>query len=51
VYAPVGAAQVEIDGRAYVLMEHHALRLRTHSATNVTVRDGQVIIGSIHNKA
>jgi environmental stress-induced protein Ves len=51
VYAPVGAAQVEIDGRTYILMEDHALRLRTHSATNVAVRDGQVIIGSIHNKA
>jgi hypothetical protein len=51
VYAPVGAAQVEIDGRIYILMEDHALRLRTQSATNVTVRDGQVIIGSIHIKA
>jgi uncharacterized protein len=50
VYAPVGAAQVEIDGRVYILMKDHALRLRTQSATNVTVRDGQVIIGSIHNK-
>ena len=50
VYAPVGAAQVEIDGRAHTLTEDHALRVRTGSGTNVTVRDGQVIVGSIHDK-
>ena len=38
-------------GSFWLALEDHALRLRTHSATNVTVRDGQVIIGSIHNKA
>jgi uncharacterized protein len=50
-YAPVGAAQVEVDGRAYMLMEDHALRVRSGSGTNVTVRDGQVIIGSIRDKS
>lgn len=50
VYAPDGAAQVEIDGRAYILEEDHALRVRTDAGTNVAVRDGQVIIGSIHDK-
>ena len=50
VYAPVGAAQVEIDGHAHTLTEDHALRVRTGSGTNVTVRDGQVIVGSIHDK-
>jgi environmental stress-induced protein Ves len=49
-YAPVDAAQVEVDGRAYTLTEDHALRVRTDSGTNVTVRDGQIIIGSIHDK-
>jgi environmental stress-induced protein Ves len=51
VYAPVGAALVEIDGRAYTLTEDHALRVRTDSGIPVTVQDGQVVIGSIHNKA
>jgi environmental stress-induced protein Ves len=51
VYAPVGAALVEIDGRAYALAEDHALRVRADSGTDVTVRDGQVVIGSIHSKA
>jgi environmental stress-induced protein Ves len=51
VYAPVGAAQVGIDGRTYALAEDHALRLRIDSGTNVTVQDGRVIIGSIHDKA
>ena len=51
VYAPAGAALVEIDGRAYTLMEDHALRVRTDLGTNVTVQGGQVVIGSIHNKA
>jgi uncharacterized protein len=51
VYAPVGAAQVEIDGRTCTLKEDHALRLRTASGTKVTVQDSQVVIGSIHSKA
>jgi len=51
VYAPVGAAQVEIDGRTYTLREDHALRLRIGSGTKVTVQDSQVVIGSIHSKA
>ena len=50
VYAPVGASQVEIDGRAYALTEDHALRVRTGSGTNVTVQDGQVLIGSVHDR-
>lgn len=49
-YAPVGVAHVEIDGRAYTLAEDHALRVRTDSGISVTVQDGQVIIGSIHDK-
>lgn len=51
VYAPVGAVQVAVDGRTYALAEDHALRLRIDSGTNATVLDGQVIIGSIHDKA
>ena len=51
VYAPAGAAHVEIDGRAYALAEDHALRVRGDTGTNVTVQDGQVILGSIHDKA
>ncbi|MEZ0301928.1 MAG: HutD family protein [Hyphomicrobiaceae bacterium] len=51
VYAPVGAALVEIDGRAYTLAEDHALRVRTDSGTNVTMQGGQVVVGSIHTKA
>jgi hypothetical protein len=51
VYAPVGAGRVGIDGRTYALAEDHALRLRIASGTIITVRDGQVIIGSIHDKA
>ena len=50
VYAPVGPAQVEIDGRAYTLAEDHALRVRAESGTNVTVQKGQIIIGSVHDK-
>jgi environmental stress-induced protein Ves len=49
-YAPVGAAQVEVDGCAYTLAEDHALRMRTASGATVTVQDGQIIIGSIHDK-
>jgi uncharacterized protein len=51
VYAPIGDAQVEIEGRTYFLMEDHALRLRSDRETKVAVLGGQVIIGSIHNKA
>jgi environmental stress-induced protein Ves len=50
-YAPIGAAQVEVDGCAYTLAEDHALRMRTDSGTNVTVQVGQIIIGSIHEKS
>jgi uncharacterized protein len=50
VYAPVGAAQTQIDGRAYTLAEDHALRLRITAGTDVTVRVGQVIVGSVHDK-
>ena len=50
VYAPIGTAQVEIDGRAYIFTEDHALRVRTDSGANVTVHGGQVIIGSIYDK-
>jgi hypothetical protein len=50
VYAPVGPAQVKIDGRAYTLAEDHALRVRNDAGTAVTVQAGQVIVGSIHDK-
>ena len=49
-YAPAGAAQVAVDGRAYALMHDHALRVRTDAGANVAVRDGQVILGSVHDK-
>jgi uncharacterized protein len=50
VYAPAGGAQIAVAGRAYTITEDHALRVRADSMTHVTVRDGQVIIGSIHDK-
>ena len=49
-YAPIGAARIAVDGRAYTLMEDHALRVRADAGTNVTVQDGQIIIGSIHDR-
>jgi uncharacterized protein len=51
VYAPIGAAQLEIDGRAYTLAEDQALRVRADSGTNVKVEIGQVILGSIRDKS
>jgi uncharacterized protein len=51
VYAPVGQAHVEIDGRTYTLAEDHALRLRIDAGADVTVQAGQVIVGSIHEKS
>lgn len=50
VYAPAGAAQIEIGGRTSALAEHHALRVHTDSVSNIIVLDGQVIVGSIHDK-
>lgn len=50
VYAPAGTAEVRIDGRAYGLEEDHALRMHTESATSITVRDGPLLVGSIHDK-
>lgn len=50
VYAPVYMARVEIDGRAYSLVEDHALRVRNDTAAKFTVKSGQVLIGSIRDK-
>ena len=50
VYAPAGSAQIEIGGRTSTLTEGHALRVRTDSEANIIVLDGQVIIGSIHDR-
>jgi uncharacterized protein len=49
-YAPVGVAQIAIDGSNHIVTEDHALRVVTDTGTRVTVRNGQVIIGSIHNR-
>lgn len=49
-YAAVGTAHVEIDGRAYIAAENHALRVRNDAATLIIVRDGQVLVGSIYDK-
>jgi uncharacterized protein len=50
VYAALGPAQVEIDGRFYIIAVDHALRVRTDAAANVIVRDGDVLVGSIRDK-
>jgi environmental stress-induced protein Ves len=50
VYAPDGAAQIEIGGRTSTLPGGHALRVQTDSETSIVVLDGHVIVGSIHNK-
>ena len=50
VYAAVSAAKVEIDGRVHMLSEDHAMRLTTGHETTVMVKDGRVLIGSIHEK-
>jgi hypothetical protein len=51
VYAPVGPAHLEIEGRAYTLAEDHALRLRVDAGIDVSVQAGQVIVGSVHDKS
>lgn len=51
VYAPVGTAQIAVDGRTCTLPEDHALRVRADTKTDVTVQDGQVLVGSIRDKA
>lgn len=51
VHAPGGEAKVEIEGRDYPLKQDHALRVRARSAQNVLVHNGEVIIGSILDKA
>lgn len=50
VYAPDGSAQIGIDGRAYILAEDHALRVHTAAETKITVKEGQIIIGSVHDR-
>jgi uncharacterized protein len=49
-YAPLVAARIDIDGHGYTLMEDHALRIRADSGTNAVVRDGQILMGSIHHR-
>lgn len=50
VYAPAGAAHVDIGGRVHALAEDHALRVRAALETVVTVRDGRVLVGSIYDR-
>ncbi len=50
VYAAIGAAKVEIDGRVHMLGEDRALRLTAGHETTVVVKDGRVLIGSIHDR-
>lgn len=50
VYAPAGSAQVVIEGRIHALAGDHALRVQADSATSVTVRSGEVLIGSIYER-
>lgn len=50
VYAPVGAAQIDVGGRTSTLPEGHALRVRTDSEASIVVLSGQVLLGSIHDK-
>jgi environmental stress-induced protein Ves len=50
VYAPAGSAHVGISGHVLALAEDHALRVSTDSEISAAVRDGQVLIGSIHDK-
>jgi environmental stress-induced protein Ves len=48
VYAPADSAHVEIGSRGYALMEDHALRVFNDTATNLKVKAGHVLVGSIH---
>jgi environmental stress-induced protein Ves len=50
VYAPAGAARIDIGSRAFALSEDHAIRVRASSETMVTVRAGRALLGSIHDK-
>jgi len=50
VYAPTGVSRVRIDGRAFTLSKDHALRLRTSAETAVVVQEGQILLGSIHDR-
>lgn len=50
-YAPAADAAIDIDGHRYALADGHALRLRTAVETNVMVRSGAVLVGSIYAKS
>jgi environmental stress-induced protein Ves len=50
VYAPVGAARLDIGGRTFSLAEDYALRVRTSSETTITLQSGRVLLGSIHDR-
>jgi environmental stress-induced protein Ves len=50
VYTTIGDSRVDVDGRAYTLAKDHALRLRTSAGTTVVVQEGQVLLGSIHDR-
>lgn len=50
VYTPTGNSRVEVDGRAYTLAKDYALRLRTSAEAMVLVQEGQVLLGSIHDR-
>lgn len=48
VYAPISNAKVEIDARDHTLGKDHALRLTTDAEATLLVKDGDVLVGSIH---
>lgn len=50
VYAPTADLRCRVDGRAYTLANDHALRLRTSRETTVAVQEGQILLGSIHDR-
>ncbi len=51
VYAPNESGVIGIDGRTHDLARGAALRVQTASTVTITVRRGDVIVGSIRGKA
>jgi hypothetical protein len=50
VYTPTSDSRVDVDGRAYTLAKDHALRLCTSAETTVVVQEGQILLGSVHDR-
>lgn len=50
VYAPSGAARIDVGGDAHRLEAGNALRARTASEIMITVLSGDVVVGSVHDK-